>query len=299
MLVLMYAGAWTTSIGAGMVFLDWPLSNSSLMPQGWWSHQDMRAEHSHRLLGFFLGVGASVLLGLSKKGTMTRAVALAFLATVVFQALLGGARVLWDPLNRGKESEMVAYGFLILHALGAQMTLCVWVVMLRASSRRWTEGWVEVLKGEQLEKGKKALKWGCVLLGGIFLQTLLGALMRHADAGLAIPTFPKTPKGTWLPVEWSLPIALNWSHRLGALMVTVLALIFAYFAWRSGAFPKLRGAVLWLLALFSLQSILGMATIFSYRNPALASTHTLMGAVILALTCCVSVELWKLTQSSN
>ena len=33
--VLVILGAFTTSIGAGMVFADWPLSNGSLNPPGW------------------------------------------------------------------------------------------------------------------------------------------------------------------------------------------------------------------------------------------------------------------------
>jgi len=33
--VLVTLGALTTSIGAGMAFADWPLSNGSLNPSGW------------------------------------------------------------------------------------------------------------------------------------------------------------------------------------------------------------------------------------------------------------------------
>ena len=33
--VLVMLGAFTTSIGAGMVFPDWPLSNGTLNPAGW------------------------------------------------------------------------------------------------------------------------------------------------------------------------------------------------------------------------------------------------------------------------
>ena len=48
---LLYAGGFTTSIRAGMAFLDWPLSNGSINPEGWLENEDMMAEHSHRLLG--------------------------------------------------------------------------------------------------------------------------------------------------------------------------------------------------------------------------------------------------------
>src|SRR5581483_12503495 len=47
--VLVALGAFTTSINAGMIFPDWPLSNGSLNPAGWLSNLAMFAEHSHRL----------------------------------------------------------------------------------------------------------------------------------------------------------------------------------------------------------------------------------------------------------
>ena len=53
---LLYAGSFTTSIGAGMVLPDWPLSNGSLNPEGWLENQAMLAEHSHRLLGAIIGL---------------------------------------------------------------------------------------------------------------------------------------------------------------------------------------------------------------------------------------------------
>src|SRR5882757_4704665 len=47
--VLVTLGAFTTSIGAGMAFPDWPLSNGSLNPIGWLDNLSMFAEHSHRI----------------------------------------------------------------------------------------------------------------------------------------------------------------------------------------------------------------------------------------------------------
>ena len=61
-IVVFQAGGFTTSIGAGMAFLDWPLSNGSVNPPGWLTDLDMFAEHSHRLaaakFGLILGAVA-------------------------------------------------------------------------------------------------------------------------------------------------------------------------------------------------------------------------------------------------
>ena len=47
--LVLQAGGFTTSIQAGMAFLDWPLSNGSVNPPGWLTEIDKFAEHSHRL----------------------------------------------------------------------------------------------------------------------------------------------------------------------------------------------------------------------------------------------------------
>src|ERR1051325_8675950 len=54
--LLVTLGAFTTSIGAGMAFPDWPLSNGSINPHGWLENVSMFAEHSHRLTGMMMGL---------------------------------------------------------------------------------------------------------------------------------------------------------------------------------------------------------------------------------------------------
>ena len=43
--IVLQAGGFTTSINAGMAFLDWPLSNGSVNPKGWLTESDKFAEH--------------------------------------------------------------------------------------------------------------------------------------------------------------------------------------------------------------------------------------------------------------
>src|SRR5580658_1169133 len=59
--VLVTLGAFTTSIGAGMAFSDWPLSNGSLNPQGWLTNIAMFAEHSHRLSAGLMTILTGIL----------------------------------------------------------------------------------------------------------------------------------------------------------------------------------------------------------------------------------------------
>ena len=55
--------------------------------------------------------------------------------------------------------------------------------------------------------------------GLIYLQIIVGATMRHSDAGLAIPDFPLVFGGL-VPPQWTAAIAIHYAHRLGALLVS-------------------------------------------------------------------------------
>src|SRR5437868_4965417 len=100
--VLVTLGAFTTSIGAGMAFPDWPLSNGSLNPEGWLSNIAYLAEHSHRLSGWTMGLLTIVLvvwLQRTEERAWLRKLGWWALAIVVVQGLLGGTRVLLDPVH--------------------------------------------------------------------------------------------------------------------------------------------------------------------------------------------------------
>src|SRR5262249_41730638 len=56
--------------------------------------------------------------------------------------------------------------------------------------------------------------------GMVYLQLILGALMRHMGAGLAIPDFPLAFGRLVPPLETSA-VVVHFLHRLGALAVTL------------------------------------------------------------------------------
>lgn len=290
---LLYAGAWTTSIQAGMAFLDWPLSNSSVNPDGWLQDREMLAEHSHRLLGAKLGLLTILLVlwnHLREARKPIRRLAVAILLMVIAQGVLGGMRVLFDQLNTGWDKNTVAQTFAVLHACGAQVTVCLLVSMALAQSRCW----IERKAGLVATPSPAMLLWGKVAVGLIFVQILLGAVMRHAHAGLAIPTFPLTPEGGLLPAVWTFEIAVHWLHRAGAVIATLAIVGFATSLWSSPATRSaFRPLIVLLLAILGVQIFLGAATIWTYKNPIMASSHMVVGAALLATTWLLTLRIHK------
>ena len=279
---------FTTSINAGMAFLDWPLSNGSLNPEGWTQNPDQLAEHSHRLLGMIIGILAIILFiwtWLCEERRWIRQLAGILLVMIVLQGLIGGARVRFDSLVTQAESNHLAQTFAIIHACGAQIVLCLLVSIAVASSRRW----IERAGGLSQPVPRNIRYWGLIACGLIFLQLVAGALVRHGDAALAIPTFPLTPEGGLIPQIWSTPVALHFIHRVGAVLVTVGLCAFVFKIWRHGPTRRsLGGAAAGLLLLVALQIFLGATVVWTGKNPHSATIHMLMGALLLAKT-------WMLT----
>ena len=133
--LVLQAGGFTTSIRAGMAFLDWPLSNGSINPPGWLTEIDKFAEHSHRLAATVLGllcIAIAVAHGFRENRRPIRLAAYTLVGLVVLQGLLGGLRVLLDQLNIGGDGNFKAAAFAVGHAVNAQLTLALLAIIALA-----------------------------------------------------------------------------------------------------------------------------------------------------------------------
>jgi cytochrome c oxidase assembly protein subunit 15 len=281
---LLFAGGFTTSIRAGMAFLDWPLSNGSLNPQDWTIQSDMLAEHSHRLLGMiigFLSLGLLLLMWLREERAWMRQLARVLVLIVILQGVLGGARVRFDTLNTMAEHNLVAQSFAVIHACGAMVVLGILISLTLGSSRSW----IERQSGFVRPVPASLKRWGIASTIAIFLQILIGAIMRQAEAGLAIAQFPMAQPGSLLPGYWNFDVSIHFAHRVGAVIVTLFLLIYLSKLWAN---PNTRKAlivgILSVIGLLFVQVYLGALTIWTVRNPYVATIHHLVGAFLLAST---------------
>ncbi len=272
-----------------MAFLDWPLSNGSINPQGWLQDRSMRAEHSHRLLGAklgFLSIALVIWTQLREKRRWVRWLTLVSLTVIIAQGILGGLRVLLDSLNIDSGHNLYAQTFAVFHACGAQLVLCLLITLAVVSSRVWIASEPRA-QAVPLRTVRALGMAGCALIA---VQVLLGAIMRHSNTGLAIPTFPhSTLEGDWLPAAWNWAVSLNFSHRIGALLITAWAVALSWTVWSNAAFPSyLRTLSLLSLLIVVAQITMGAITTLSAINEHAATLHMLLGAFLLATT-------WMLT----
>jgi cytochrome c oxidase assembly protein subunit 15 len=279
--VLVVLGAFTTSIGAGMVFPDWPLSNGSLNPKGWLQNIAMFAEHSHRLSAGVMSTLTIILavwLQRTDARSWLRKLAWFAVGLVLAQAVVGGLRVLLDHQHVEMVDTSVGRLFAMLHACLAQLFVCTLIALAVACSRGWITRKVEVDC-----RVRRAGTLCCLLL---FVQLAIAAIMRHSFAGLAIDTFPySTPEGGFLPALWNFRVGIHFAHRLMAVVLAVALIWFAIkirFDRASTVGMRMGSSVL--VMLLAIQIALGAQIIWTRRASNMTTGHVLVGALTLAMT---------------
>ena len=230
--VLLSFGALVTTYEAAMAVPDWPATyghNMFLFPLAEWLHGpwDLFLEHGHRLLGALAGIITLLLAGVAWRSATRPAVrwlAVAAVALVVVQGVLGGARVLLDDKTVAK-----------VHACTGPLFFAV-AVAVAALSRRTSP-----------DHGP-ATRVPVALLVASYLQLVAGAQLRHLDATVEPSTF-------------QLLVGL---HIVGAVAVTVLAAVAAATVGAGGSTSARRStsASRWakgIVIVVGLQLLLGVA----------------------------------------
>ncbi len=171
-------GGVVTSIGAGMAFPDWPTSLGSynlINPvDEWWTVPAYLAEHGHRLIASLVGlltVALAAWTWWTDPRAWMRKLGLAAVVLVIVQGVLGGLRVLW-----------VSIDLAAVHACVAQLFFAVLVAMTLFTSETWRTG-----RGVLSAGGPRTWIRGGAYAAtvGIYLQIVLGALLRHSGGGVS------------------------------------------------------------------------------------------------------------------
>jgi cytochrome c oxidase assembly protein subunit 15 len=283
--LLIAAGALVKSKEAGLSVPDWPLSYGSLNPPGWWHLDAIRAEHGHRLFAgtvALLTVALAIWLARAERRPGVRRLGGFAVAAVFAQALLGGLTVLL----------YLPPAVSISHAALAELFLClVTSIAVVTSPRYW--GGTEA----PAEPVGPLSRLAFATTGLIYLQILLGAVVRHNGAGLSIPDFPLA-FGRLVPAQFDLKIGLHYAHRVGALLVLILLSWTVVRVFRHHAELGALTRPAWAMALLVVAQIsLGGAVVLTGRVVWVNTLHVATGASLLACSLILSLHAARLARA--
>jgi cytochrome c oxidase assembly protein subunit 15 len=279
--LLILAGSLVTSHDAGLSVPDWPTSygwNMFTFPPSMWV-ANILYEHGHRLIASSVGFLTIVLvawLWVVESRAWLRWLGVAALAAVVAQGLLGGITVLF----------YLPPAVSTAHAGLAEIFFSLTVAIALFTSPGWNADTPSV-------DDRRLRRIATATTVAIYAQILVGATMRHTGAGLAIPDFPLMFGGI-VPDHWDAGIAIHFTHRLGAVVVSAMATATAVYVWRHhrDAVGLARGSQL-LIIFVVCQVTLGALTVLSSRQPWINSLHVVGGAVVLTTSLVITLWSWR------
>ncbi len=295
--LLIIAGGLVTSTGSGLSVPDWPTTYGHFMFAFPLDQMvgGIVFEHTHRMIASVVGfmtVLLAIWLWKRDDRRWMRMLGLAAVGLVVAQGVLGGLTVLLLlPPAVSVGHAALAQSFFVLVASIALFTSPRWRSLPPLSAKSNRSLW-----------GPPVVRLTAAAAAAVFIQLLIGALMRHTDSGLAVPDFPLAygqvipslspsavagyneqliGSGIRLAADGPVTasqIALHMIHRFWAVLVLLLV------AWTSrtlAAVPRLRRFAFLLTGLTLLQIALGALTVLSGKSVIISTAHVAAGALLL------------------
>lgn len=272
--LLLVAGALVTSTGSGLAVPDWPLSYGKLMPP---MVGGILYEHGHRLIAATVAtmVGLQILvLGFGQTDRTTFRLGLGAFGAILAQAVLGGMTVLF----------LLPPAVSSAHAGLAQIVFALTATIALRTSLFWDRFSADAFRAAAdpaiLEKALRLALWAA---GASYVQILLGAIVRHTGAGLAIPDWPLS-FGKVVPTgaDWAATgVLVHFAHRTFAWVVVALVAAAAISLRKMRRASSCFGLVstLWLV-LAAAQVTLGATSVWTAKAVPITSAHLAVGGLL-------------------
>lgn len=295
-LFLILLGALVKSTESGLSVPDWPTTYGKFMfayPLDKMAG-GIKYEHTHRMLASIVGLLTLILtlwlLCIKTMPVWIKRLGIFAFLTVVAQGVLGGLTVkfflpVWLSTFHGVLAQIFfLMGIFIAYALSIERY------------HRWNM--------EDETYNPRILRSAVILTVMVYIQLIIGNIMRHAQAGLAVPDFPTMGwtlfpsfDQAWLnrinaylfennlgPVNMG-QVFIHLLHRFLALLILINILWINNIAYKECLNrPLLLKTLYWLNITVILQITLGISTVLAHKEAYTTTLHVTMGAIVLGLS---------------
>ncbi len=266
---LLFLGSVVHATESSLACPDWPTCFGTMVPE---MTGGVFWEHLHRLVAGGLVLMFALATWLVRKEApedrrLHRACYLG-LALLVVQSIFGGLTVLY------RLPDMVSTTHLGLAFLF--LALATWLASLT-----WGDAATDEDERGDSRATARVYRAAVVAAVAVFIQSVVGALVRHTDGGMSCPDFPLC-LGQVVPPLVNIQITSHYLHRVVAVVVTGVVVWALMAALKPGVHPRAKNLALLATALLVAQVSLGIASVLTVLSIPAVSLHTLVAAMLLA-----------------
>jgi cytochrome c oxidase assembly protein subunit 15 len=254
----------------------------------------IKYEHTHRMLASIVGLLTLVLTGwllrIKKLAVWIKRLGIFAFLVVVAQGVLGGLTVKF----------FLPVWLSTFHGVLAQTFFLIVILIAYALSIERQQRW----NMEEESYNSLFLRMAIFLMIMVYIQLIIGNIMRHDEAGLAIPDFP-TMGWTFFPSfdqawlnrinAWRFEnnldpvnmaqVMIHLCHRCWAFLILINILWLNHIAYKECLDrPLILKTLYWLNIAVILQITLGISTVLSHKEVYTTTMHVTMGAIVLGLS---------------
>ncbi|MCC7202584.1 MAG: heme A synthase [Nitrospirae bacterium] len=256
--LLMVMGAFVTSTGSGLACPDWPLCYGSVKPP---FRMHIWFEWGHRLLGGATGlmlILSTFFVWMKYKG-VARILTAILVGLLLLGVALGGVTVLTEAPYL---DNIFRIAIVSSHLIIATIVLTALIFTLRkiGSDRKIPES-----------------GYTFFLFSLVYLQVILGILVRYSKASLACPDFPFC-RGEIIPYLGNGLVALHFTHRVTAAAVLLFTIVMFYRAIRRKSDKRMAAIT---LSIVLLQAAFGISVVLSGMFLPVIIMHGATGFILL------------------
>jgi len=291
-LVVVVLGAYVRLSAAGLGCPDWPGCYGHFTPsadaadvgKAW---KEMVHRYAAGTLGVLIVVNAALAIVWRRQRLVSLPLSLLLLALVCMQGLLGALTVTWQ----------LKPAIVSLHLLFGLSTLSLLWWLLLGALRRKPGAWGTNISflGKDLRTARRAALLGLLALA---VQIALGGWTSSNYAAVACPDLPTCQNAWWPEADFhagfalwnngSLPlpalVAIHFTHRLGAVLATILLLYAAIAVLRLRQDASARRAAGAVLVALALQLVIGVSMVKLAFPLWIATAHNAGAALLLLST---------------